>query len=428
MTSALSRLPRGARLSDASWQARHKINIGLLALHVPALALVALFGPRPIWEGTALVLGVAVIAGLTTVLPTPAARATLTSLGLIACTFVAIELSGGAMSSHIHLYAVLIYVALYQQWAPLLWAVVVVLIHHGALGLLAPERVFGMHHMTVADALGLSAVHAGLAALEVVGIVVFWYFAEQTERESEAIAAGAEQERSRNEQVQQEARDAAADSMRMRSARDAESARRVSAEVAEVGAEANAAISAVAAVDRELAMLSASVQDISSRSGQAAGTAANGKDSAASAADKVRKLERSVGEIAEVNALIASLAGQTNLLALNATIEAARAGESGKGFAVVASEVKDLAQETATSVERVNQVITAIVAETRDVAQTFASTADAVGEIHELQIDIASSVEEQAAVLNEVTVQLSNATASAEHVLAGLARLAAAPE
>jgi methyl-accepting chemotaxis protein len=94
---------------------------------------------------------------------------------------------------------------------------------------------------------------------------------------------------------------------------------------------------------------------------------------------------------------------------------------------VVASEVKDLAQETATSVERVNQVITAIVAETRDVAQTFASTADAVSEIHELQIDIASSVEEQAAVLNEVTLQLSNATASAEHVLAGLARLAATP-
>ncbi len=488
MTSALSRLPRGARLSDASWQARHKVNIGLLALHVPALALVALFGPRPIWEGTALVAGVAVIAGLTTALRSPAAKATLTSLGLISCTFVLIELSGGAMSAHIHLYAVLIYVALYQQWSPLLWAVVVVMVHHGVLGLLAPDRVFGMHHMTVADALGLAAVHAGLAALEVVGIVVFWYFAEQTERESEAIAARAEQERlhndqaqqearevaadalglaalhaglaalevvgivvfwyfaeqtereseaiaaraeqerSRNDQAQQEARDIAADSLRTRSVRDAEAARRITAEVTQVSAEANAAISAVASVDRELAMLSASVQDIAARSSQAAGTASNGKDSAASAAGKVYKLERSVGEIAEVNALIAALAGQTNLLALNATIEAARAGESGKGFAVVAAEVKELAQETATSVERVNQVITAIVAETRDVAQTFASTADAVGEIHELQIDIASSVEEQAAVLNEVTVQLSNATASAEQVLAGLARLAAAPE
>jgi methyl-accepting chemotaxis protein len=428
VTSALSRLPRGARLSDASWQARHKINFGLLALHVPVLALVALFGPRPVWEGAVLVLAIAAIAGLTTVVSTPATRATLTSLGLIACTFVVIELSGGAMSSHIHLYAVLIYVALYQQWTPLLWAVIVVVVHHGVVGLVAPQRVFGMAHMTAAEALGQVALHAGLAALEVVGIVVFWYFAEQTEREGEAIAAGAEQERLRSEQAQHQARDVAADSLRTRSAQDAESARRITTEVAQVSVEASAAIRAVASVDRELAMLSTSVQDIAARSSQAAGTASTGKDSAASAGDKVRKLERSVAEIAEVNALIASLAGQTNLLALNATIEAARAGESGKGFAVVASEVKDLAQETATSVERVNQVITAIVAETKDVAETFASTADAVGEIHELQIDIASSVEEQAAALNEVTVQLSNATASAEHVLAGLARVAATSE
>jgi len=142
-----------------------------------------------------------------------------------------------------------------------------------------------------------------------------------------------------------------------------------------------------------------------------------------SASEKVRQLERSVGEIADVNAFIASLADQTNLLALNATIEAARAGEIGKGFAVVAGEVKDLARETATSVGRVNEVITAIVAETDDVAQTCAVTSEAVGDIHALQLSIASAVEEQATVLAEVTGQLGHATAAADQVLAGLDRL-----
>jgi methyl-accepting chemotaxis protein len=137
-------------------------------------------------------------------------------------------------------------------------------------------------------------------------------------------------------------------------------------------------------------------------------------------------VERSVAEIAEVNALIASLADQTNLLALNAAIEAARAGEVGKGFAVVASEVKDLAQETATSVERIRSVISAIVDETTDVAETFASTAGAVDDMHQLQITIASSVEEQATVLSSVADQLSQATAAADHVLAGLERLTSA--
>jgi methyl-accepting chemotaxis protein len=95
----------------------------------------------------------------------------------------------------------------------------------------------------------------------------------------------------------------------------------------------------------------------------------------------------------------------------------------GKGFAVVASEVKDLARETATSVGKVNEVITAIVAETGDVAGTIATTTDAVGDIHEVQMTIAQSVEEQATVLADVTGQLSNATAAAEQVLAGLDQL-----
>jgi methyl-accepting chemotaxis protein len=55
-------------------------------------------------------------------------------------------------------------------------------------------------------------------------------------------------------------------------------------------------------------------------------------------------------------------------------------------------------------------VIAAVVAETGDVAKTFSATAGAVDEIHQMQINIASSVEEQAAVPASVTEQLSNAT------------------
>ncbi|GAA4589171.1 methyl-accepting chemotaxis protein [Actinoplanes octamycinicus] len=418
-------LPRGARLSDASWRSRHRIVSRLLWLHVPAFLVLGMLGPRPRWEVVLLTAAVAGWAALIPVLPSTKARASHTSVGLIACTFVAIELSGGAMTAHIHLYAILIYVALYQMWAPLISAVLVVVVHHGVVGLVAPERVFGMHHMAVAGALEQVAVHAGLAVLEVVGIVIFWHFAEQAERESELLAEEAERARRDTERAEQEARERAAEDLRVRSEQTAERARQITADVAAISTEAHAAISAVAAVDRELAALTASVQDIASRSTAAASTAAGGKDAAASAGDKVRALERSVGEIADVNAIIASLADQTNLLALNATIEAARAGEIGKGFAVVASEVKDLARETATSVERVNAVINAIVAETDDVAQTFAETTGAVDGIHELQLNIASSVEEQAAVLAEVTKQLSTATASADQVLAGLQALAA---
>ncbi|MEV6348495.1 methyl-accepting chemotaxis protein [Actinoplanes sp. NPDC051851] len=418
-------LPRGARLSESSWQSRHRIISRLLWFHVPVFLVLGFLGPRPPWETVALVGGLAVWAALERALPSPTGRASHVSVGLIACTFIAIELSGGQMSAHIHLYAILIFVALYQMWSPLISAVVVVVVHHGVLGLLAPGRVFGMAHMSIMEAIGMVAVHAGLAALEVTGIVIFWHFAEQAERENEVLAARADEARRETERAEREARERAAEDVRLRGEESAERARRITADVAEISTEAHAAISAVAAVDRELAALSTSVHDIAARSAAAATTAAEGKDAAASAGEKVRALERSVGEIADVNAIIASLADQTNLLALNATIEAARAGEIGKGFAVVASEVKDLARETAASVEKVNAVITAIVAETDDVAQTFGATTGAVDGIHELQLNIASSVEEQAAVLAEVTKQLSNATAAADQVLAGLETLSA---
>ncbi len=63
-------------------------------------------------------------------------------------------------------------------------------------------------------------------------------------------------------------------------------------------------------------------------------------------------------DIGKIIVLIRDLANQTNLLALNAAIEAARAGEHGRGFAVVASEVKSLAQESRSSAEKIEEMIT----------------------------------------------------------------------
>src|SRR4051812_27902042 len=113
MPFAVAGLPRGAHLTEASWHARHRIVLGLLWLHVPVFLLLGVLGPRPLAEGILLPIGVGLIAAATWLMPSIGAKSTLTAVGLIVCTFVAIELSGGAMAAHIHLYAVLIFVALY---------------------------------------------------------------------------------------------------------------------------------------------------------------------------------------------------------------------------------------------------------------------------------------------------------------------------
>ena len=67
--------------------------------------------------------------------------------------------------------------------------------------------------------------------------------------------------------------------------------------------------------------------------------------------------------VEQVNGLtedILSISSQTNLLALNASIEAARAGEAGRGFAVVADEIRQLAdssRDTANRIQDINRVV-----------------------------------------------------------------------
>lgn len=64
-----------------------------------------------------------------------------------------------------------------------------------------------------------------------------------------------------------------------------------------------------------------------------------------------------VQDIERMAQTISEIAGQTNLLALNAAIEAARVGEEGRGFAVVADEVRQLAEQSASAVLSINELI-----------------------------------------------------------------------
>ncbi len=68
-----------------------------------------------------------------------------------------------------------------------------------------------------------------------------------------------------------------------------------------------------------------------------------------------------VNQIDELSVAILDIAAQTNLLALNAAIEAARAGEAGRGFAVVADEIRKLAEDSKTTVSKIQGVTSEVV-------------------------------------------------------------------
>lgn len=73
--------------------------------------------------------------------------------------------------------------------------------------------------------------------------------------------------------------------------------------------------------------------------------------------NSLQVFKEKIEEISDIVALVRSIASKSNLLALNASIEAARAGDAGKGFAVVAGEVKNLAESTTASTDKINKTV-----------------------------------------------------------------------
>ncbi len=178
----------------------------------------------------------------------------------------------------------------------------------------------------------------------------------------------------------------------------------------------------------------------------ASGTAVRGGEVVTQVVTTMDEISASSRRINDIIGVIDGIAFQTNILALNAAVEAARAGEQGRGFAVVASEVRSLAQRSAAaareiktligasverveagsqlchnagttmkdivgSVQRVNDIISAISKSASEQSDGIAQVNQAVNQLDQMTQQNAALVEQSAAAaesLKEQAVRLSS--------------------
>lgn len=143
--------------------------------------------------------------------------------------------------------------------------------------------------------------------------------------------------------------------------------------------------------------ISSNVQEISAQSEE---ISAVSRTMVQSSHDSIKRVK----ETDDVIHIIKNISGQTNLLGLNAAIEAARVGEMGRGFGVVAEEIRKLAQGSAESIAKINEIVAAIQTDSSSMGKQLQDVEKVISQIAVAITETAEAIEQASTMAHKLDV------------------------
>ncbi len=159
----------------------------LLGLHTPALLALALARGFPL--GHSVLESLVPLAFLAPAMVgrfSRRVRGGTVAVGLLTCSALLVHLSGGYIEMHFHFFVVVGLLTLYEDWALFLSALVYVLVHHGVVGMVAPQDVFN-HPDAIAHPWRWASIHALFIAGASAAGLTNWRLNEQARKRLEDV-------------------------------------------------------------------------------------------------------------------------------------------------------------------------------------------------------------------------------------------------